>query len=419
MSSLISGLPLSPNPSPTRGEGSYPATPTLPLSLYVHLPWCVRKCPYCDFNSHALNDAPLPERDYIDALLNDLAQSASTVTTRPLRSIFIGGGTPNLFSAAAIGCLLDGVARHFPLPSDIEITMEANPGAGDEIAQRFVEYRNVGINRLSLGAQSLDDGLLKTLGRIHTAEEARQAIVAALNVFPRVNLDFMFALPGQTMDMLDSVLREVCAFGASHLSFYQLTLEPHTPFHHAPPEHLPDVDTAAAMQEHVEELLANAGYGRYEVSAYAKPGAKCEHNLNYWQFGDYLGIGAGAHGKVSFFDDDGKVIRVERTIKQAHPRRYMETALDTAPKTLTVESRMVAPHEFAFEFMLNALRLKDGVPRTLFPERTGVPLADIAPMVQDAITRGLLEPDDAVFRTTPLGWRFLNDAMQCFLAEGE
>ncbi|MCL2309241.1 MAG: radical SAM family heme chaperone HemW [Proteobacteria bacterium] len=387
--------------------------PTLPLSLYVHLPWCVRKCPYCDFNSHALNEAPLPERDYINALLNDLAQSATMVTARPLRSIFIGGGTPNLFSAAAIGCLLDGVARHFTLSSNIEITMEANPGAGDGIAQRFAEVRNTGVNRLSLGVQSLDDGLLKTLGRIHTADEARQAIAAALNVFPRVNLDFMFALPGQAMDMLDSVLREACAFDASHLSFYQLTLEPHTPFHYAPPEHLPDADTTAAMQERVEEVLANAGYGRYEVSAYAKSGARCEHNLNYWQFGDYLGIGAGAHGKVSFFDSDGKVIRVERAIKQPHPRCYM----DAAPEALTAESHIIEQREFAFEFMLNALRLKDGVPRALFFERTGVPLADIAPMVQDAVARGLLEPDDAVFRTTALGWRFLNDTMQCFLTD--
>jgi oxygen-independent coproporphyrinogen-3 oxidase len=392
---------------------------TLPLSLYIHLPWCVRKCPYCDFNSHALNGTPLPEREYIDALLNDLAQTAPTVTARPLRSIFIGGGTPNLFSATAIGRLLNGVARHFTLTSDIEITLEANPAAGNRIneAQRFTEYRNVGINRLSLGVQSLDDNLLKTLGRIHAADEARQAISVVLNVFPHVNLDFMFALPGQTMAMLDDVLREACAFDASHLSFYQLTLEPHTPFHHEPPEGLPDADTAAAMQERIEDVLANAGYGRYEVSAYTKSGAKCEHNLNYWQFGDYLGIGAGAHGKVSFFDSEGKIVRVERTVKQPHPRRYMDNARNATLEALAIESRTVAPHEFAFEFMLNALRLKDGVPRALFSERTGVPFAEIAPMVQDAVARGLLESDDAVFRATPLGWRFLNDAMQCFLAD--
>ncbi|MDR0249720.1 MAG: radical SAM family heme chaperone HemW, partial [Burkholderiales bacterium] len=364
--------------------------------------------------SHALNNAPLPEREYVDALLNDLKHTASEVTARPLRSIFIGGGTPNLFSAVAMGRLLNGVARYFTLMPDTEITLEANPGAGE--AQRFVEYRSVGVNRLSLGVQSLDDGLLKTIGRIHTADEARQAISVALEVFSYVNLDFMFALPGQTMDMLDSMLREVRAFGASHLSFYQLTLEPHTRFHREPPEHLPDTDTAAAMQERVENVLADAGYERYEVSAYARPGAMCAHNLNYWQFGDYLGIGAGAHGKVSFFDAEGQIVRVERTVKQPHPRRYIDTA-QTAPEALTVELRSVAPHEFAFEFMLNTLRLKGGVPRDFFPERTGVPLADIASMAQDAIVRGLLEPDGAAFRTTPLGWRFLNDTVQCFLVD--
>ncbi|MDR0770605.1 MAG: radical SAM family heme chaperone HemW [Burkholderiales bacterium] len=388
----------------------------LPLSLYIHLPWCVRKCPYCDFNSHALNGTPLPEHEYIDALLSDLAHAVSKISPRPLRSIFIGGGTPNLFSAAAIGRLLDGIARHLPLTSDIEITLEANPGAAE--AQRFVEYRNVGINRLSLGVQSLDDGSLQTLGRIHTADEARQAIAVARDVFPNVNLDFMFALPGQTMDRLDDTLREVCGFGVPHLSLYQLTLEPHTRFHHAPPERLPDADTAAAMQEHIEEVLAIAGYARYEVSAYAQPGAMCAHNLNYWQFGDYLGVGAGAHGKHSFFDKEGKIVRVERTVKQPHPRRYMESA-QTAPETLTVESRIVSRDEFAFEFMLNALRLRGGVPRTFFPERTGVPLADIASMVRDAIARGLLESDETVFRTTAPGWRFLNDTVQCFLADSE
>jgi oxygen-independent coproporphyrinogen-3 oxidase len=376
----------------------------------------VRKCPYCDFNSHALNSASLPEREYIDALLSDLAHTMSKITTRPLRSIFIGGGTPNLFSATAIGRLLERVARHVALASDVEITLEANPGAGE--AKRFVDYRNIGINRLSLGVQSLDDGLLQALGRIHTADEARQAIHVARNVFPRVNLDFMFALPGQTMDMLDDMLREAQAFDVPHVSFYQLTLEPHTTFYHAPPERLPDADTAAAMQERVEGMLAEAGYERYEVSAYAQPGAMCVHNVNYWQFGDYLGIGAGAHGKVSFFDEQGQVVRVERTIKEPHPRRYME-AIRASPKALTIESRLVGRDEYAFEFMLNALRLKNGVPRTFFPERTGVPLAEIEAMVQDAVVRGLIVPDDAAFRTTALGWRFLNDAVQCFLVGGE
>jgi oxygen-independent coproporphyrinogen-3 oxidase len=215
------------------------------------------------------------------------------------------------------------------------------------------------------------------------------------------------------MEMLDDVLREVRALKAPHLSFYQLTLEPHTCFHHEPPEHLPDADTAAAMQERIEEVLADSGYARYEVSAYAKHGARCEHNLNYWQFGDYLGIGAGAHGKLSFFDDEGQVVRVERTVKQPHPRRY----INAAPEAMAVESRTVGHHEFAFEFMLNALRLKGGVPRALFSERTGVPFADIALMVQDAVARRLLESDDAVFRTTALGWQFLNDAVQCFLTD--
>ncbi|MCL2872816.1 MAG: radical SAM family heme chaperone HemW [Betaproteobacteria bacterium] len=391
---------------------------SLPFSLYVHFPWCVRKCPYCDFNSHALNDKLLPEREYIDALLVDLAQSSAmtTETRRPLRSIFIGGGTPNLFSAKAIARLLDGVARHFTLAADTEITMETNPGAGE--TQRFVEYHNIGVNRLSLGVQSLDDGLLKTLGRIHTAVEARQAMRVALDIFPHVNFDFMFALPGQTLSMLDETLREASAFGASHLSFYQLTLEPHTCFYQEPPAQLPDVDTAAAMQERVEEALASVGYERYEVSAYAKPDAMCAHNLNYWQFGDYLGIGAGAHGKVSFFDGAGSISRVVRTIKPSHPRHYIEAAR-SASGTLVAESRMVERDEFAFEFMLNALRLKRGVLRAFFPKRTGVPLAEIATMVQNAMARGLLEPDDKVFRASPLGWRFLNDAMMCFLADEE
>ena len=376
--------------------------------------------PLLRFNSHALNDTSLPENEYIDALLVDLAQSAALINTtrRPLHSVFIGGGTPNLFSAQAIARLLDGVARHFTLTADAEITMEANPGAGGVpyATQYFAEYRAIGVNRLSLGVQSLDDGLLKTLGRIHTASEARQAMRAALDIFPRVNFDFMFVLPGQTLPMLDEALREARAFGAAHLSFYQLTLEPHTRFHQEPPEQLPDADAAAAMQERVEETLASAGYERYEVSAYAQPGAQCAHNLNYWQFGDYLGIGAGAHGKLSFFDGEEKISRVLRTIKPSHPRHYMEAARSAA-ESLTAESRTVEREEFAFEFMLNALRLKRGVPRTFFPERTGVPLAEIATMAQNAVTRGLLEPDDKVFCTTPLGWRFLNDAMMCFLAD--
>nr|WP_222929328.1 radical SAM family heme chaperone HemW [Pigmentiphaga humi] len=377
-----------------------------PLSVYVHVPWCVRKCPYCDFNSHAAPET-LPEERYLEALAADLDQSLPQVWGRKVVSVFIGGGTPSLLSAATLDAMLAMLRARLPLLPDAEITMEANPGTVE--AGRFAAYAASGVNRISLGIQSFDDRSLKALGRIHDGRAARQAIEIAQRHVDRVNLDLMFALPGQTPDgCLDDVATAL-AFGTEHLSLYHLTLEPNTVFAKYPPP-LPDDDDAFEMQDRIEARLAQAGYEHYEISAYAKPGARCRHNLNYWEFGDYLGIGPGAHGKLSFHD------RILREARVRNPQSWMDALLDSVADTgWLAESRQVGAEELPFEFMLNALRLADGVPAAFFPERTGLNLAAIARPLAKAVEKGLLDEDPTRIRATELGRRFLNDLQELFL----
>ena len=377
-----------------------------PLALYVHVPWCVRKCPYCDFNSHELRGAPaeaLPEDAYMDALIADVELALPSIWGRQVVSIFIGGGTPSLFSAEAIDRLLSALRARLPVLPDAEVTLEANPGTFER--DRFAGYFAAGVNRLSLGIQSFDARSLKALGRIHGAEEARRAAEAALMIFGNVNLDLMFALPGQTVDDAVRDAAIALSFAPPHLSFYQLTLEPNTLFHRHPPP-LPDDEAAADIEDEVLAMLARAGYEHYETSAHAKPGWQCRHNVNYWRFGDYLGVGAGAHSKLSFPD------RVVRELRWKQPKRYLEAVAERHPVQQTAD---VTRDELPFEFMLNALRLTDGVPASLFAERTGLPLSVIARPLAEATRKGLLEDDPMLLRPTPLGRRFLNDLQELFL----
>ena len=378
-----------------------------PLSLYVHYPWCVKKCPYCDFNSHTARggSGDLPEGAYIDALLADLETALPQVWGRRVHSVFFGGGTPSLMSAAGFDRVLTGIRTLLPLDPLAEITLEANPGTVE--AGRFRDYRAAGVNRLSLGIQSFDDAQLVRLGRIHDGREARVAIDTALALFDRVNLDLMYALPEQTVDAALADLDTALASGASHLSCYHLTLEPNTPFHRAPPR-LPDADQSADMQDAIEARLADAGFRHYETSAFARPGQECVHNLNYWTFGDYLGIGAGAHGKLSSFDG------IVREMRHKHPARYLDAA---GTRDFVQESREVGVAELPFEFMMNALRLTGGFPRRLFTERTGLPLALIEAELADARERGLLEITTDDIRPTERGRRFLNDLLTLFLRD--
>jgi oxygen-independent coproporphyrinogen-3 oxidase len=384
-----------------------------PLALYVHFPWCVHKCPYCDFNSHALRPGPgqavrggIPETQYIDALLADLEADLPRVWGRPVRSIFLGGGTPSLFSPEAIERLLAGVRARVPLIPEAEVTLEANPGTVE--TERFRGYRAAGVNRLSIGIQSFDPELLQKLGRIHGRDEALAAAQAARTAgFDNFNLDLMFGLPQQTLDEALADVRTALALQPAHLSVYQLTLEPNTLFHAQPPE-LPDDDAIAVMQEALQTELTDAGFVQYEVSAYAHAGRRCRHNLNYWQFGDYLGIGAGAHAKIT--DAEG----VTRLWKVKQPRDYLETA--GTPAGLGGEQRP-GRDDVAFEFMLNALRLTEGVPAMLFSERTGLDLSCMQKPLTQAMARGLLDPGHEHFRPTPLGRRFLNELVALFLPE--
>ena len=374
-----------------------------PLSLYVHLPWCVRKCPYCDFNSHeAKGDAP--ESAYVDALLADLELGLPSIWGRRVISVFIGGGTPSLFSAAAIDRLLAGIRARVPLAADAEVTLEANPGTFER--DRFAGFRAAGVNRLSLGVQSFEPRQLVALGRVHDADEARRAADAALAIFGNVNFDLMYALPRQTVAEAESDVAAALAFAPPHLSFYHLTLEPNTLFHRYPPP-LPDDETAADIEDAVHAMVAAAGYRHYETSAFAQRGRECRHNLNYWQFGDYLGIGAGAHSKLSFAD------RIVRQVRYKQPQQYLEQVAAGAPLQ---EDILVTRKDVGFEFMLNALRLTDGVPASYFAERTGYPLALVRKGLEAAEARGLVERDPAVLRPTALGRRFLNDLQQLFLA---
>ncbi|HTM58738.1 MAG TPA: radical SAM family heme chaperone HemW [Burkholderiales bacterium] len=370
-----------------------------PLALYAHIPWCVRKCPYCDFNSHE-RTGDLPEREYVAKLIADLEALLPSVWGRRVVSIFVGGGTPSLFSPEAIDALLAGIRARIVVEPIAEITLEANPGTVE--AARFRGFRAAGVNRISVGVQSFDDGMLAALGRIHSADEAKRGVEAALASFDNVNLDLMYGLPDQTMAMAQSDIRAALAIGVPHISAYQLTIEPNTAFYSRPPA-LPDHDASADMQLAVEETLAGAGYEHYETSAFARPGHRCKHNLNYWEFGDYLGIGAGAHGKVSFPD---RVTRHER-IKQ--PRDYM-----ASQSTLSREAT-VAPGELPFEFMLNALRLVDGFPLALFQERTGLPLAAVQAQLDEAERKGLIERDWQRVRPTERGRLFLNELLAMFV----
>lgn len=372
-----------------------------PLALYVHIPWCVRKCPYCDFNSHERGGA-LPERDYVDALVADLEELLPSVWGRRLSTVFIGGGTPSLFSPEAIDRLLSEVRARLPLEPDAEITLEANPGTVE--AARFRGFRQAGINRLSLGVQSLDDRMLAALGRIHSADEARRAVALALREFGNVNVDLMYGLPGQTLAQARADIGEAARFGTPHVSAYQLTIEPNTVFWSKRPK-LPEHDLGADMELAVEETLHAAGLEHYETSAFARPGRRCRHNLNYWEFGDYLGIGAGAHGKISLPD------RVTRHARIKQPRDYLQARGRTI-----AEQRQVRPDELPFEFMLNALRLIDGFPVDLFRSRTGLPIGAIDRALSRAEEKGLLERDWRRIGPSERGRRFLNELVGLFLA---
>ena len=375
-----------------------------PLSLYIHIPWCVRKCPYCDFNSHEARNA-IPEDAYVDALIRDLESALPLVWGRKVSSIFIGGGTPSLLSGAALTRLLSEVRMRLPLVHEAEITLEANPGTVE--ADKFAAFREAGVNRLSLGIQSFSDSHLQALGRIHSGDEAQRAIAIAQQHFDNINLDLMYALPQQMLEQALQDVRTALTFAPQHLSCYHLTLEPNTLFAHQPPE-VPDDDVSSEMQQAIEELLAGRGYDHYETSAFAQPGRQSRHNLNYWQFGDYLGIGAGAHGKLSFHD------RVIRQARHKQPQAYMEAV---AQGRQVQSEEALGRDDMAFEFMMNALRLNEGFDEGLFQERTGLPLLLIRRELEAAESRGLLVRGGGRIAPSELGRRFLNDLLQVFLAE--
>jgi len=409
---------LIPHPSSLR----FTALP--PLSLYVHIPWCARKCPYCDFNSHETR-ATIPEERYVAALIADLEQALPQVWGRRVHSVFFGGGTPSLFSARSLDAIMAAARARLAIAPDAEVTLEANPGSVE--AEKFRDFKAAGINRLSLGIQSLDPRHLKALGRIHDDVEARRAIELALRNFDNINLDLMYGLPAQTPGEARADIEAAVGYEPQHLSCYHLTLEPNTYFHRYPPE-LPGEDTAAEMQDAIEVRLAAAGYEHYETSAFARRAkeasvtsydapvssgmvcdSRCRHNLNYWNFGDYLGIGAGAHGKLTFRD------RIARQARVKHPERYMEALERGEP---VGKEHEVGPGEVGFEFMMNALRLTGGFPVQLFEQRTGLPLAVFRRQLEDAERRGLIDRDHVRIAPTHLGRRFLNDLLQVFMDPG-
>jgi putative oxygen-independent coproporphyrinogen III oxidase len=374
----------------------------LPIAIYVHLPWCVRKCPYCDFNSHVRPES-LPESEYVAALLADLDCDLDLAHDRPVASIFLGGGTPSLFGVPAIAALIEGLAARLPFAADAEITMEANPGTVEH--GRFAGYARAGINRVSLGAQSFDAAALRALGRIHGPGEIAAAVAELVDAgIGNFNLDLMYALPGQTRAAALADLEAAIALAPAHLSHYQLTLEPGTAFFHRPPP-LPDDELSWQMQLDCQTRLAAAGFEQYEVSAYARPGRQCRHNLNYWRFGDYLGIGAGAHGKLTVA---GQVIRTE---KARSPRAYLESAGRAGTR------RAVAPAELPFEYMLNALRLTEGFALEDFRRGTGSGPAAVRPALDSLVGRGLVEVTEGRWRASALGFRFLNDVLAAFLPD--
>jgi putative oxygen-independent coproporphyrinogen III oxidase len=392
---------LAPSPALQNARVSLQALP--PLALYVHVPWCVRKCPYCDFNSHEAR-GEVPEQRYVAALTADLEQALPSVWGRRVHSVFFGGGTPSLLSAAALDEILSTIRARMAVSADAEITLEANPGTFE--AQKFAEFRALGINRLSVGVQSFNPEHLQRLGRIHDDREARRAVEIARATFDNFNLDLMYALPGQTLEQAQDDIREALAFAPTHLSAYHLTIEPNTWFHRHPPP-LPGDELSADMQERIEEQLERAGYAHYETSAFARPGSECRHNLNYWRFGDYLGIGAGAHSKLSLPQ------RIFRQMRYKQPREYMARALGGEP---VQEQHDVEVADLPFEFMMNALRLVQGVPARLFDERTGLPLATALHPLERAEALGLIQRDHERIAPTLHGQRFLNELLQLFLS---
>lgn len=375
-----------------------------PLSLYIHIPWCVRKCPYCDFNSHEARGT-LPEREYVAALIRDLELALPQIWGRKVYTVFFGGGTPSLLSGESVEQIISSVRMLLPLALDAEITLEANPGTVE--AARFAAYRGAGVNRLSMGIQSFNDTHLQALGRIHSADEAKRAIEIAQQHFDNLNLDLMYGLPKQTLDEALQDVQTALSFAPQHLSCYHLTLEPNTLFHRNPPS-LPDDDASSDMQQRIEELLAAHGYQHYETSAFAQPKRRARHNLNYWQFGDYLGIGAGAHSKLSFPD------RIIRQARYKQPQAYLQQVGQDAPIQTEHE---VSREELGFEFMMNALRLNEGFDSALFHERTSLPLLAIQRELAEAEKRGLLFRDHQRIAPTKMGQRFLNDLLEIFIRQ--
>lgn len=379
-----------------------------PLSLYVHIPWCLKKCPYCDFNSHEMRgqESQVSEDAYVAALIRDLESALQDVWGRRLSSVFFGGGTPSLFSARAIDKILTAVRTLLPLEHFAEVTLEANPGTFE--AQKFADFRAAGINRLSIGIQSFNLQHLQALGRVHDDREARRAVEIAQQNFDNINLDLMYALPGQTLRDAQQDIETACAMNVAHISAYHLTLEPNTLFHRFPPP-LPDDEQAAAMQELIEQITANHQYRNYETSAFARPGRESRHNLNYWLFGDYLGIGAGAHSKISFAD------RIVRQMRFKQPKEYLAKA--QTGESLIQTQHELTPADRGFEFMMNALRLTGGFDTALFQERAGLPIRAVQQQLDEAEQRGLLVHDHLRIKPTILGRRFLNDLLQIFLPE--
>lgn len=410
---MISIIPVS-DSAPRAGEitASGLVTPP-PLSLYIHIPWCVKKCPYCDFNSHESRQE-IPETQYVASLISDLEQSVPKIWGRKVRSVFFGGGTPSLFSPDSIDKILSALRMLTPLEYGAEITLEANPGTVD--SAHFTGYRDAGVNRVSLGIQSFDDRYLKALGRIHDQAQAFKAAELALATFDAVNLDVMYALPNQSLPDALADAQRACSLNPSHLSFYHLTLEPNTPFHRTPPS-LPDDDTSATMQEAIEDMLKAEGYEHYETSGFAKKGQRCKHNLNYWQFGDYLGIGAGAHSKLSYYD------KITREIRHKHPNRYLEKAGSPAFSSGSESNPFIdrewaiGQDELGFEFMMNALRLTEGFDAELFQQRTGLKLDAVETALHKAYRLGLVERNVETIKPTLRGQRYLNELLQLFLPE--
>ena len=389
--------------SPILGEATLSGLKTPPpLSLYIHIPWCVKKCPYCDFNSHE-SRTEIPEKRYVAALIADLEQSVPRVYGRKIQSVFFGGGTPSLFSADSINEILSAVRMLTPLDYGAEITLEANPGTVD--TAHFLGYKQAGVNRVSLGIQSFNADYLKALGRIHDDKQAIHASELALTTFERVNLDVMYGLPSQSLEHALQDARQAASLNPDHLSFYHLTLEPNTPFHRTPPS-LPSDDMSADMQEQIEALLAENGYEHYETSAFCKPNNQARHNLNYWQFGDYLGIGAGAHSKLSFHD------KITRETRHRHPKAFMEGA---EAGNATDNTWVIEQADLGFEFMMNALRLTGGFETKLFSERTGMPVQSISMHLAEASKKGLITQNTQYIQPTLLGQRYLNDLLELFL----